>query len=240
MSAKKYFKKINELLDTVEDTQYSKILEVAKIFAEKVKQDKLIHVFGTGHSHMIGIEMFVRAGGLGNVDAMLDDTITTAAGARKGSVTEKLDGLAEIIWDQYEIDKDDLMIIISNSGRNSVPVEMAMKAKKEGLTLIAITSLNHSKSCESRHSSGKRLFEIADIVLDNCVPSGDSLLDYNGVKSGPGSTIAGVTIVDAIVSETLEILTKEGYPLPVFGSQNADGFNNDDIYAKYAHRIKHM
>lgn len=240
MSAKKYIEEIQKLVDTIRETQYEKIIEVSKIFVEKIKQDKIIHIFGTGHSHMISEELFDRAGGLANINAMLDDTVTIATGARKGSKTERLSGLAEIVWDQYIIDKDDVMIIISNSGRNSVPVEMAMKAKKEGLTLIAITSLDHSKNCESRDPSGKKLFEIADIVLDNCVPGGDSLLDFNGIKSGPGSTIGGVTILNSIVAEALKVLTEEGIALPILGSQNIDGTNNEDLYAKYKDRVKHI
>ncbi len=240
MSAEKYIEKIQGLISIIKETQYDKIVKVSSIFASKIKEDKMIHVFGTGHSHMIGIEMFVRAGGLANINAMLDDTITTAAGARKGSEMERLSGLAEIIWNQYNINKEDVMIIISNSGRNAVPVEMAMKAKKEGLTLIAITSMCHSKACASRHPSGKRLFEIADIVLDNCVTEGDSLLDFDGVRSGPGSTVAGAVIVNSIVAETLKMLNEENYKLPVFTSQNVDGYNNDDLYEKYAGRVKHM
>jgi len=96
---------------------------------------------------------------------------------------ERLSGLAEIVWDQYEIDKDDAMIIISNSGRNYVLVEIAIKAKKKELILVAITSLDHSKNYQSRHCSAKRVFELADIVIDNCIPGGDSLLDFNGIKS---------------------------------------------------------
>jgi len=240
MSANKYYNEIQKLLERINETQYEKIIETSKLFARKVEEDKIVHFFGTGHSHMISIEMFVRAGGLANINAILDDTITTAAGARKGSKLEGLSGLAEIIWEQYNIDKSDIMVIISNSGRNSVPVEMAMKAKKEGLTLIAITSLDHSRNCLSRHTSGKRLFELADIVLDNCVPGGDSLLEFGGIKSGPGSTMAGVFIVNSILSETLKILNEKGIPLPIFTSQNVDGFNNDDLYRKYSSRIKHM
>jgi uncharacterized phosphosugar-binding protein len=240
MAGRQYISKIKELIDTIEKTQYGNILKAAEMFAEAVENDHILHVFGTGHSHMIGIEMFVRAGGLANVNAMLDDCITTAAGARRGGKIEKLEGLAEIIWEQYQIEKDDLILIISNSGRNSVPVEMALKAKEEGLKVIALTSLGHSKSCASRHSSGKKLYELADLVLDNCVPAGDSLVSFNGVKSGPGSTIAGCLIVDSILTETLGILTKKGIPLPVFGSQNVDGFDNDALYKKYQGRIRHM
>ncbi|MBI9009189.1 MAG: SIS domain-containing protein [Tenericutes bacterium] len=240
MSAKLYYNEISKLIEKIEATQYDTMLKVANIFAKKVKEDKLIHFFGTGHSHMIGIEMFVRAGGLANVNAMLDETITTAAGAEKGSYMEKVDGLADIIYNQYAIDKDDVMVIISNSGRNSVPVQMAMRAKKEGLTVIAITSYDHSKSCASRDKSDKKLFELADIVLDNCCPAGDALINFGEVKSGPGSTIAGCFIVDSILEETLDILHKKNYPLPIFVSQNSDNFNNDHLYEKYRPRVKHM
>lgn len=240
MSAKKYYNEITKLLDKVEETQYETILEVANIFANAVKEDKIIHFFGTGHSHMIGIEMFVRAGGLANINAMLDPTITTAAGAEKGSYMEKVDGLADIIYDQYTIDANDVMVIISNSGRNSVPVQMAMRAKKEGLKVIAITSYDHSKSCASRDASGKKLYELADIVLDNCCPKGDAVIEYGQVKSGPASTIAGAFIVDSILQETLDILYKENVQLPIFVSQNTDNFNNDHLYEKYRPRIKHM
>ena len=240
MSVENYFNGIKKLINKVEKTQYAKILEAAKILAQKIEEGQLLHVFGTGHSHMIAEEMFVRAGGLAPVNALLDENIILTAGARKSSKLEKLDGLAEIIWEEHKIDHDDLILIISNSGRNSVPIEMALKAKEDGLFLMAITSLEHSKQSESRHKSGKKLYEIADLVLDNCVPHGDSLLDFKGVKSGPGSTIAGVTIVNSIVAETLNILSKKEIELPVYGSQNEDGINNDILFKKNENRIKYL
>ncbi len=240
MSAKAYHQKIIQLIDKVEQQELENIKKVAQLVAQKVKENKIIHFFGTGHSHMIGIEMFVRAGGLSNINAMLDDTIITSSGAEKGSHMEKIDGLADIIFDQYQIDPEDVMVITSNSGRNSVPVQMAIRAKATGLTVIAITSLDHSKSCASRDKSGKKLYEIADIVIDNCVPKGDALLDFGLVKSGPASTITGCFIVNSILEETLSILHQENIRLPIFVSQNTDDFNNDHLYAAYKSRIKHM
>ncbi|WP_066497093.1 sugar isomerase domain-containing protein [Abyssisolibacter fermentans] len=240
MSALSYIEEAQKLINQISITQYDKIIETSKLFVDKIKNKKIIHIFGTGHSHMISEELFDRAGGLANINAMLDDTVTIASGATKGSKLERLSGLAEILWDHYDIEPDDLMIIISNSGRNSVPVQMALKAREEGLKLIVITSLNHAKSCQSRDSSGKKLYELGDIVLDNCVPSGDSLLDFNGKKSGPGSTIAGITILNSIVAEALKTLTEEGFDLPILGSQNVDGTDNDDLYKKYKARIKHL
>ncbi|MEA1974996.1 MAG: SIS domain-containing protein [Bacillota bacterium] len=240
MAINKYVDNVIELIRDIEKTQKCKLEKAAELFFETVKKNQIIHVFGTGHSHMIATEMFVKAGSLANINAMLESTIITNSGARKVSMIEKLQGLAEIIWNQYEIDKNDIMIIISNSGRNSVPIEMAIKAKAEGLKLIVITSLNHSQNCESRHKSGKKLYEFGDIVIDNRVPAGDCLMDFNGIKSGSGSTIAGSLIVNSILVETLEKLIEANMELPIFGSQNVDGFNNEDLYNKYQDRIKHM
>ncbi len=240
MSTIKYFSEIKKLIETIEDTQLDKIKEAANIFAKIIEEDKLIHVMGTGHSHMIAEELFVRAGGIAPVNAILDENIILTAGARKSSKLEKLEGLAEIIWDEHKICKDDIMLIISNSGRNSVPIEMALKAKEEGLYLIAITSLEHSKNSKSRHSSGKKLYQIADLVFDNCVPKGDSLVEFDGVKSGPGSTITGVIIVNSIIAESLKILSDKGIPLPVYGSQNVDGYDNESLFKKYDNRIKYL
>lgn len=238
MSSLSYLNNVQDLVSKIKETQMENINKAAKLFARTVKDDKIIYVFGTGHSHMIGIEMFARAGGLANVQAMLDVDTLTSSGARRGGAIERLSGLAEIIWNDYEIEAGDVMLIVSNSGRNAVPVEMAMQAAKEDIYTIALTSLEHSRSIGSRHESGKRLFEVADLVIDSCVPKGDGMLDFNGVQSGPSSTVAGAVIVNAIVSEALKMLTAEGHKLPVFVSQNVDGYNNDELYAKYKDRIK--
>ena len=233
-----YMNKVSELMDSIYETQQPIIDDLAKRFADNIKNNRIIHVFGTGHSHMIGIELFCRAGGLGNVNAILDQDVLTSNGARRSGALEKVSGISDVIFDQYNIQAGDIMIITSNSGRNAMPIEMAMRAKKEGVYTVAMTNLKQSQKTTSRHPSGKRLFECVDCVIDSCVPEGDSMMTVGKVKTAPGSTVSGVVILNTIVNEALQILTKEGCELPVFQSQNVDGFNNDAIYAKYEDRVK--
>ena len=233
-----YMTLVSELFKKVHDSEKEKIKELAVKFADNIKNNKIIHTFGTGHSHMIGIELFARAGGLANVNAMLDPDTLTSNGARRSGALEQLPGLADIVYNEYNIQKGDIMIIISNSGRNAMPIEMAMRAKKEGVYTIALTNYHQSVATTSRHPSGKKLYECVDMILDNCVPSGDALMSVGGVATGPGSSLASMLILNTIVNEALKILAAEGESLPVFQSQNVDGFNNDALYEKYAGRVK--
>lgn len=235
-----YMNALNDLLVKVHDTQKETIAMLAEKFADVTENNKIIHTFGSGHSHMIGIELFGRAGGLANVNAMLDPDVLTSNGARRSAALEQLSGIADIIYGKYTIQEGDIMIIISNSGRNALPLEMAMRAKKEGIYTIALTNLEQSKATTSRHASGKKLYEICDVVVDNCVPSGDALMSVGNVLTGPGSTMASIFILNTIVSEALKILHERGSDLPVLQSQNVDGFDNDRLYAKYEDRVKHF
>lgn len=231
-----------EKLDAVMKTAYEKNKDTIKLLARKIadniKEDRIIHVFGTGHSHMIGIELFARAGGLGNVNAILDPDVVTSNGAQRSGALEKLSGLADIVYDNYTIVAGDMMIISSNSGRNAMPIEMAMRCQKEGVYSVAVTNVAQSSATTSRHASGKRLFECVDCVLDTCVPSGDALLNINGVLTGGGSSIVSMFLLNTVTSEALKICAEEGIKANVFQSQNVDGFNNDAIYEKYASRVK--
>ncbi len=235
-----YFNQITKVINKIGDTQSDNIKEMAVLFAENIKNGKIIHTFGTGHSHMVGIEMFGRAGGLANVNAMVDPDTITSFGARRSCAMEKVSGVADVIYDSYKIEKGDIMIITSNSGRNAVPVEMAMRCKKEGIYCIGLTNLQQSKEITSRHFSGQKLYEICDFVLDSCVPFGDSMCEIGGAKTGPASSIATMIIVNAIINEACLILEKENITLPIFQSQNLDGFDNDALYEKYEKRVKHF
>lgn len=235
-----YVRLVQELFDKVEEQEADNIMKLAEVMAENIANDKIIHVFGTGHSHMIGIELFCRAGGLANVNAILDQDTLTSNGARRSGALEKLSGISDVIYDQYSITTGDIMIITSNSGRNAMPIEMAMRAKKEGIYTVALTNLKQSQNTSSRHSSNKKLYEICDLVIDNCVPEGDSMEAVGGVLTAPASSLSSMLILNTAVNEALKILAKDGVELPIFQSQNVDGFDNDSLYAKYEDRVKHF
>ena len=235
-----YGDKIMDLLKVAEEKNKETIEALAKKFAENIENDKVIHTFGTGHSHMLGIELFARAGGLGNVDAMLDPDTLTSFGAERSGAMEKVCGVSDVIYDSYNIQPGDIMIITSNSGRNAMPNEMAMRCQKEGIYVVAMTNLEQSRNTTSRHPSGKRLFECADCIIDTCVPSGDATLDLEGIKTGPASSIVTMFLINTVVSEAIRIVLSHGKRPYVFQSQNVDGFDNDAIYEHFKGRVKHF
>lgn len=234
-----YGDKILEVIKNAEERNSDTIKFLAEKFAQNIEDDKIIHTFGTGHSHMLGIEMFARAGGLGNVDAMLDPDTLTSFGAQRSGAMEKTSSVSDVIYDSYNIEAGDIMVITSNSGRNAMPIEMAMRCQKEGVYVVALTNLEQSKNTTSRHPSGKRLFEVADCVIDSCVPDGDATLDLSGIKTGPASSIVTMYLVNTIISEAIKIVLSHGKRPYVFQSQNVDGFDNNAIYEHFKNRIKH-
>ena len=235
-----YGDRIIENMKLAEEKNRDTIMMLAQKVAENIENDKVIHTFGTGHSHMLGIELFARAGGLGNVDAMLDPDTLTSFGAQRSGAMEKTSGVSDVIYDAYNIEEGDMMIITSNSGRNAMPIEMAMRCQKEGVYVVALTNLEQSMNTTSRHPSGKRLFECADCIIDTCVPSGDALMDLDGIKTGPASSIVSMFLINTVVNEAIKIVLSHGKRPYVFQSQNVDGFDNNAIYDHFKGRIKHF
>ncbi len=235
-----YIKKIKKQIDDIYKYEEGNIKKLAEEMARCIIEDKIIHVIGTGHSHMIGLELFIRAGGLANVNCMLDSVLLTADGAIRSSKLERINEIAQILWEEHRIVEGDMLIVISNSGRNALPIEMAMLAKSNGIKLAVITSLSQSKKYPSRHKSGKKLYEFADILLDNHVPSGDGFMTIGNTLTGAVSSISGMTIVNTASTEAMKIAYNNGVKLPIYGSQNIDESNNENLYKKYSRRIKHM
>ena len=239
-----YFDKVISLLNEVREKERNKIIEAAKLVKEALAKDKLIHVYGTGHSQILIVEVFYRAGGLVPINPLLDLGSSVYSGALKSTGIERLQGYAEILLSYYDVEKEDVLIVVSTSGRNPLPIEMAIGARERGAKVIAITSIKFSNSFPSRHPSGKRLYEVADVVIDNHVPVGDAILEVKGMKTkiAPVSTIICSTILHSIMSEAVKMLLDEGIEPPVWLSANVPGGDefNKKYIKKYKYRIKHL
>ncbi len=231
--AQEFYLKTVEVLAAISETQMDRIHQAADMIADSIADDKILYLLGGGHSLMVAAEAYHRAGGLAPVDIIHDRSFGRA---------ERCQGYAKQLLDWYNPAAGSVVVIISNSGRNALGIEMALECRERGIRTIAITSLDHSKAAESRHPSGKRLFEIADIVIDNCGILGDAILDVEGVmgKICPTSTIAGAMIVDMIMAQTVQNLVDRGMTPPVFISANVDGGDehNKKVFARYQHLIK--
>ncbi|NLD87756.1 MAG: SIS domain-containing protein, partial [Clostridiales bacterium] len=178
---KEYMTKTAQLAMKVADTQNEAIEEAAKAVADTLERGGTVYTFGTGHSHILAEEIFYRAGGLVKVYPILDEPLMLHTGASRSSEMERLSGYASILLDNnLGIQPGDVMFIFSNYGRNTVSVDMAICAKEKGMKTICITNMEHTNSVTSRHPSGKKMYEVCDIVIDNCGCIGDASIEIGG------------------------------------------------------------
>lgn len=231
------FRKVHNILKKVEETQMENVRKAADAITEAVIRGNFLITFGTGHATLIAVEAFFRAGTLVPTDTLIDPTLTPLSGIAT-SVERGLGYYAHILLNYHNVRKGDVIIIVSNSGINSAIVECAMEAKQKGLTVIALTNLTHSKAVESRHPSGKKLYEVADIVIDNCGVWGDCNLDVGkNVKTAPTSHMVGGTIIHAIISQVAQNMLRKGITPPIYLSANiprADEINHK-LLEKYVY-----
>ncbi len=239
-----YISNIKNIIDKIENEGEEKIETVAQILSKTLMAGKRIFLFGTGHSHMLSEELFYRAGGLVNIQPILVDKLMLHVSASGSTLAEREEGIAEKIFEEYKMSIDDTVIIISNSGRNGVIVDMALLCKEKGLNTIALTNLEHTYAGLSRHKSGKRLCEITDLVLDNYGCVGDASIEVSGVegKICPTSTVIGALLLNASVARCVEICVQNGYLPDHFASSNIDDGDeiNDRLIEKYIKEIKHL
>ncbi len=237
-----YYVKVQEIIKKIYIAEKHNILKSAEMFADALISDHIIHVAGAGHSAMAGEELFYRAGGLAPVDPMIGNDITISSGAIKSSMMESVVGYANVLLNHHNVGRDDVVLIVSTSGKNQFPVEMAVEAKNLGAKTIGITSVKYSETLEPKNTYGKRLFEVVDIVIDNHVPPGDASVEYEGfpMKTSPLSTIANTFIVNSIVAQTTQILLEKGVEPPVWLSAHLPGAmeHNLELLEKYRGRIR--
>ncbi len=223
-----YLDGLSDLINALATESAVSIQNASQAVASAVERGGTFILFGSGHSGLIAKDAAYRAGGLAPVLA-IDDIAD-------GDI-ERVEGVAKYIISRYELHPASVMAIISNSGINPVPIEMAMVAKAGGLTVIAITSVTHSQSFASRHSSGKKLYELADIVIDTHVVPGDASIELPAFsyKVGAMSTVAGSAIVQAITVGASALLADKGIDPPVWVSANVpDGDqHNNDLLQRY-------
>lgn len=235
-----YFDNIVSVLSKIKDTQKEKIEKAAKMIAEIIKNDGIIYIFGCGHSHIIALDCFYRAGGLANVSAMLDTDLMLHNGAAKSSKMEKMKGIAESVFERYCITSNDILITVSTSGKNAVPVEMAQTATKNGIKNISVVSSSYFTD----KKDSPLLCACSDIYIDNCVPHGDAVIEIKGAqtKMGSVSTAASSFILQSILMEAASFAGKDGADLPVYMSGNIDGGTefNKSLVKKYMGRVKHL
>jgi uncharacterized phosphosugar-binding protein len=240
-----YIEKLIGLLRGLLDGQREKVDAAADIVAKAMTGGGVIHIFGTGHSSLIAQEPFMRAGGLLPVNAMLDPRVLMSAGSMASSAAEKTEGLAAEVLADHDARPEDAGIVVSNSGRNAAPIEMALEMKNIGIPVIAITSVRHSSSVSSSHASGKKLMDIADVALDNGAPHGDALVTFPGLQSamGAASTVTGAALINSVMIMAAERMIADGaepIELPSGNVESADFTRAQEAMRKYIGRIKYL
>lgn len=238
------------LLEHIETTQMENLERVSQLCARAIAAGGFVHLFGSGHSRIPVEEMFPRYGSFPGFHPMVELSMTFhtevvgSNGQPQAMFIERVEGLAEVILSSYSFGADDLMMIFSASGRAAVPVEMALGAKERGLEVVAVTSLAESHSRPATHPSGKRLFEVADVVIDVGTPAGDALVSLDGLAHpvGPGSTLASAAVVNEIKVRTAEILVEAGRMPPVLTAASLVGEEEssrlfESAYAEHARRL---
>jgi uncharacterized phosphosugar-binding protein len=249
-SAGSWFDAAQTLLATIARTQSEPIEAASQLCADAIGGGGLVHLFGTGHSRIPVEEMFPRYGSYPGFNPMVELSMTYhtevvgSNGQRQAMFIERTEGLAEVILSNFELRPTDAMMVFSANGLTAVPIEIAAGARARGLPVVAVTSRHQSLAGEPQHSSGTRLLDHADVVLDLCTPAADALTTLEGVRTpvGPGSTLAAVALVNAVKVRTAELLAERGSLPPVITSPAVVGADEsrrlfDSAYEEHARRV---
>ncbi|WP_152657556.1 SIS domain-containing protein [Oceanobacillus sp. CFH 90083] len=237
-----YFNQITDLLETVEKEEKKAMTAAAEKVSDAIQQGGIIHLFGCGHSHILTEEVYYRAGGLVPIHPIFHEPLMLHEGAVRSSDLERKNEYAKSFMEEQDIRQEDIVIILSTSGRNPVPVDAAEIAKSKGAYVIGVTSIAYASSQPSRHESGKYLYDAVDLVIDNHAPIGDALLSHERVKIkfSPSSTVIGAAILNAIFAESIRQMAENDCEPPIFLSGNLEGSDdhNQMLIERYKERVK--
>lgn len=240
-----YLIHVQEILDRVKETQWEVIDRASRRIAEAIAKKKCVFVFGASHAGILAQELFYRTGGLAVLNPILpSEMMLNTRPVTQTSAAEKLEGYPTMILKHTPIKEGDVLLLHSVSGRNTAAIEMAIRARELGVTTIGITNMTYTKEVTSRDSSGKKLFEVCDLVIDNCGDFEDSCMMLEGMtqKIAPTSSVVGCAIVNMMVVRIVEYLLQMGIEPPVFHSANVDGGEefNQKLFEKYKDQIHYM
>jgi uncharacterized phosphosugar-binding protein len=239
----RYYAAAKAQFDSVYSSQRTAILQAAEWLGDVLANDRWLYAFGTGHSHMLAEEVFYRAGGLAHAAPMLDSSLMLHEKAIEATYVERREGYAAGLLKLYPIERGDMLIVASNSGRNAVPIELALLGRERGMKVVVVVNLRHCRAWPSRHSSGKSLADVGDVVIDNCGVPGDACLEMPGMPSliGPTSSITGMFIINALIVQGIENALARGGPPEIYISSNSNGdAHNNVLLEKYRSRIRHL
>jgi len=239
---------IAKVLERIETEQSKNIIEAARLCAETISKGKLVHLFGSGHSVLPIQDVFPRYGGVVGFHPLMDprlmwSNVIGPGGARELLWIERQEGYIKNFLQSYHFQEGEVMIVYSHGGLNAAPIEAAKYAKDLGLKVITITSGENHKKADANHTSGYKLGDLADILIDNCSPLEDALVTIPGYhqKVGASSTVSTIVISQSIVSETAKILEKMQHPMHIFVSPNVVEIPKDymhEVYSAYTKLVK--
>jgi uncharacterized phosphosugar-binding protein len=238
-----YYNLLMGQMEMVRRTQWEKIATAAQWLGNSFANDGWLYAFGTGHSHALAEEIFYRAGNPARATPMLDPRLMLHQEAIQATYNEREEGYGIKLLHSYPVQRGEVLIVASNSGRNAVPIDVALEGRRIGMRVIAITNLEHSRAWSSRHSSGKNLAEVAELTIDNCGVNGDACLAVDELpgKIGPTTTSTGALIVNAVIVQGIQNATQHGKPPEIYISSNSDGdTHNDLLLQKYRPKIRHL
>jgi uncharacterized phosphosugar-binding protein len=247
-----YLQKCEKIIQIIK-AQKKEIEKAAELFAASILAGRVVHVFGSGHSRIMVEEMWPRYGSFPGFNPIVELSLTYhnnvvgANGQRQAMYLENVSGLAERILRNFVLSEQDAALVISSSGCNIVPIEMAEQFQQKKIKVVALITKEHSEKSVSKRADGKKLSDFADVILDTGAPVGDSMIHIDGLQTpvSPGSTVGGVIIVNSIKAEVARLLTEAGQPPKVLTASSVMEAEKakelfESAYDEHAHRIAEL